>query len=139
MSEDLAPPAPMNVVLDPLPVSSESFPEKVTIDVLVQAYEASQLPHGKIVAKLDEAIRDSSLARSFHGSTEAMCAGCHHHAPIGARPPQCRACHGSSAQPTHDQPSLKVAYHRQCIGCHQRMGIAKQGCTDCHAKKEVHS
>jgi len=31
-----------------------------------------------------------------------------------------------------------VAYHRQCMSCHQRLKI-KDGCTDCHAAKEGQS
>ena len=25
--------------------------------------------------------------------------------------------------------------NRQCMGCHDRMGIEKNGCTDCHKEK----
>jgi len=95
------------------------------------------MPHLKILARLDAPIRASRLARQFHGTVEAMCAGCHHHSPAGERPPRCAACHGPTAAATMDKPGLKVAYHRQCIGCHQRMGIDKQGCTDCHAERKV--
>ena len=61
------------------------------------------------------------------------------HSPAGERPPRCAACHGEAAAATMDKPGLKVAYHRQCIGCHIEMNIQKQGCTDCHAEKEVAS
>jgi hypothetical protein len=74
----------------------------------------------------------------FHGSAEAMCAGCHHHSPAGERPPKCSACHGDEAAATIDKPSLKVAFHRQCVSCHQKLEI-KAGCTDCHAEKEGQS
>jgi hypothetical protein len=114
---------------------SDSLPETVTIDVLADEYQASTIPHLKIIRRFDDGIRRNALASRFHGSAEAMCAGCHHHSPTGERPPRCAACHGGSAAPTSDAPSLKVAYHRQCLGCHQRLGI-KAGCTDCHAAKE---
>jgi hypothetical protein len=68
-----------------------------------------------------------------------MCVGCHHHSPAGARPPPCRSCHSQAADATRDRPGLKAAYHRQCLGCHIDMGVSKQGCTDCHAVKEVQS
>jgi formate-dependent nitrite reductase cytochrome c552 subunit len=55
------------------------------------------------------------------------------------RPPACRSCHAAMNEATVDRPGIKVAFHRQCIGCHIAMGIAKQGCTDCHAAKEVQS
>lgn len=131
--------SPQLAVLGALPASSDDFPEKVKIDVLADTYEGSEMPHLKIVSRLDTPIRSSTLARQFHGTVEAMCAGCHHHSPVGERPPRCSACHGETAAATLDKPGLKVAYHRQCVGCHVAMHIAKQGCTDCHASKEVES
>jgi DnaJ-class molecular chaperone len=121
--------------LDVLPAPSDAFPETVTIDFLVEDYEASTLPHAKIVTKLDTLVRANELARGFHENTDTLCSGCHHQTPTGTRPPQCRACHSAAADPTRDQPGLKVAYHRQCVGCHIAMNIDKQGCTDCHAER----
>jgi hypothetical protein len=123
--------------LDPLPALSEGFPETVVIDALVSEYEASVLPHAKIVRALDAPVRDSSLASRFHGDSATLCSGCHHHSPVGVRPPACRSCHSESADPISDRPGLKVAYHRQCVGCHVEMAVKQQGCTDCHALKEV--
>ena len=125
--------------LDPLPAPSDDFPETIVIETLVDAYEPSTLPHAKIVAKLDESIRESALAGRFHVDTETLCSGCHHHSPVGTRPPPCRSCHSQQADATRDRPGLKVAYHRQCVGCHIQMAIPKQGCTDCHAAREVDS
>lgn len=130
--------SPVAAELQGLPAASDDLPENLTIDLLMDKYEASKFPHLKIIQRLDEGIRSSSLARQFHGSTEAMCEGCHHHSPIGERPPKCSACHGDEAAATVDRPSLKVAYHRQCMSCHQRLKI-KDGCTDCHAAKEGQS
>jgi hypothetical protein len=121
--------------LDALPALSDAFPETVTVDFLIDRYEASLLPHAKIVTKLDTMVRENKLARRFHGDTTTLCSGCHHRTPAGTRPPGCRACHSASADPTRDRPNLKVAYHRQCVGCHIAMQIEKQGCTDCHAEK----
>ncbi len=123
------------VELDPLPAPSDDFPDKVVIDVLADKYRPAEVDHRKIVASLDRVVRKSGLARRFHSKTEVLCAGCHHNSPVGARPPQCRACHGSVADAKTDKPALKAAYHRQCIGCHQKMGIVKAlGCKDCHAE-----
>ncbi len=130
--------SPVVPELDVLPAASDDLPEEVTIDLLVDSYEASKFPHLKIIRRFDDGIRASVLARQFHGSTEAMCSGCHHHSPAGERPPKCSACHGDEAAATADRPSLKVAYHRQCLSCHQRLKI-KAGCTDCHAVKEGQS
>ncbi len=128
-------PTLVDLRLDPLPIPSDDYPETVVIEFLVDTYEASTLPHAKIVGKLDEMIRESKLAGRFHADTETLCGGCHHHSPVGTRPPPCRACHSGEAEAARDRPGLKVAYHRQCIGCHVAMNIQKQGCTDCHAAR----
>jgi len=131
------PPVPAEVALAALPSTSDDYPETVVIDALADRYEPSTLPHAKIVGKLDAAVRESALAGRFHAATDTLCSGCHHESPMGTRPPPCRACHGDAAEAVLDMPDLKVAYHRQCLGCHLEMGIDKQGCTDCHASKEV--
>jgi hypothetical protein len=123
------------VRLEALPATTDDFPETVVIDGMVDRYEASTLPHSKIVAKLDEYVRSSKLARRFHGDTDILCSGCHHYSPVGTRPPPCRSCHAETADPTRDRPGLKVAYHRQCVGCHIAMDLPQQGCTDCHAER----
>lgn len=123
--------------IEPLPVASDALPETVMIDQLVDEYEGSKLPHYKIVKRLDEIARESKLATRFHGGVDTLCAGCHHHTPVGMRPPRCESCHGVTAAETVDRPDLKTAYHRQCIGCHQEMQIAEQGCTDCHAQRTL--
>ncbi len=136
---EAAPPVAAQVALDALPALSDEFPETVVIESLAEKYEPSRLPHAKIVGKLDSGVRESPLAGRFHGRTVVLCAGCHHHSPAGTRPPPCRGCHGDTADATTDKPGLRVAYHRQCLGCHRAMGIPKQGCIDCHAVKEVQS
>lgn len=139
LGEDAPPPVLRPVELAALPAFSDDFPETVVIDRIADRYQASTLPHAKIVARLDASVRSSALATRFHGTIETLCSGCHHHSPAGTRPPACRSCHAERAEATLDKPGLVVAYHRQCIGCHIAMGIAKQGCTDCHAAKEVQS
>jgi hypothetical protein len=128
-------PFPGLAKLAPLPAYGDDFPNKYKIDVLAKEYKPSILPHGKIVTALDRAIGKSRLARQFHGRTEVTCAGCHHRSPLGKRPSTCRSCHAPRGHATRDKPGLRAAYHRQCMGCHQRMGLTKKlGCTDCHAK-----
>jgi hypothetical protein len=110
------------------------IPEKVTIDAMVDQYEAAILPHGKIVRALTTVIEASPMARHFHNQPNAMCTGCHHNSPASPNPPKCAACHSKpfrAGQP--DRPGLKGAYHTQCIGCHQEMGIDKPAANDCKA------
>ena len=127
------PPVVVDVQFDPLPALSDDFPETVVIDLLVDRYDASTLPHAKIVNALATGTADSVLANFFHDGSATLCSGCHHHTPIGVRPPPCRSCHAAAADATSDRPGLKVAYHRQCVGCHMEMKVDKVGCTDCHA------
>ncbi len=117
-----------------LPPASDDFPESLA---LAADERASVFPHARVVAALAEVVRKSPLAGRFHGGPEALCAGCHHHAPLGERPAPCRACHGDSPAATVDRPDDRAAYHRQCLGCHRQMGIERVGCTDCHAAREV--
>ncbi|MBZ5496337.1 MAG: Ni/Fe-hydrogenase cytochrome b subunit [Acidobacteriia bacterium] len=63
------------------------------------------------------------------------CSACHD--DMAPNPPQsCNRCHGLSNEP--DDPSrigLKGAYHRQCIGCHERQlkpASAPTECASCH-------
>lgn len=130
---------PADPQLAALPAASDDLPDKVTIKDLAQKYRPVELPHRKIVARLDAIARNSKLAANFHGSTDVLCSGCHHRTPIGARPQPCKACHDKTGHPEQDKPGLTAAYHRQCIGCHQQMAIKEVGCTDCHkqASKEV--
>lgn len=128
---------PTEVKLAALPATSDDLPEKVVIKDLAQKYGPSNFPHRKIVARLDTIIRKSKVAATFHGSTDALCAGCHHQSPIGRRPQPCKACHDKTGHPKKDKPSLLNAYHRQCIGCHQKMAIKTVGCTDCHKDKQA--
>ena len=133
-TEPLPTPAVAKVILASLPASSETFPETVTIDRLKNHYEATIMPHRKIVAHLDALVREDGLATHFHGQLETLCAGCHHHSPVGERPPPCSSCHTEEIGGIIDKPTLRAAYHRQCVGCHQRMKIEEQSCTACHAK-----
>lgn len=61
------------------------------------------------------------------------CATCHE--DMAQNPPQgCARCHGAPNE--DDAPSrigLKGAYHRQCIGCHQRRIVPEPAPTECNS------
>ncbi len=135
------PPAELfnQVRLNDLPKASENaFPENIVLDIAGEEYKPARFPHLKMVEKLDRLARDSKLAARFHGSTNTLCSGCHHHMlPNQVQPSSCRSCHGNKPNPLLDIPDIKAAYHRQCLDCHQSMGIKKaMGCTDCHEKAD---
>jgi len=84
-----------------------------------------------------------------HAQMAAMwdgCQTCHHRTPVAStRPapathtqndsaqiPACKSCHEISAKETDlHKPSLKGAYHRQCLNCHKEW-MHDNACTICH-------
>jgi hypothetical protein len=119
----------------PLPmVDKKDIPETVTIDAMVNQFEAVKLPHGKIVRAIYDNLDDDRLARYFHREPTTLCQGCHHHSPASLKPPRCASCHGEPfADGAVGRPGLQGAYHLQCIGCHESMGIQKPAANDCSA------
>ena len=63
------------------------------------------------------------------------CTICHHYTPEGTEHPACRSCHSAELKrPDLTKPSLKGAYHRQCMGCHREWSHNTK-CYACHAKR----
>ncbi len=62
------------------------------------------------------------------------CQSCHHFQEAGGIS-SCKSCHDRGSMEEHlEQPGLKGAYHRQCLGCHQEWSHDTQ-CNLCHEKK----
>jgi len=119
--------------------AEEDIPEKVVIKSLAYEYEPVELPHRKIIYTLLNNIKDNKLASYFHRENGTICQGCHHNSPTAKKPPSCSSCHGIPFDENNIlRPGLKGAYHRQCMECHDAMGIEKPvatDCTGCHRKK----
>lgn len=130
----------MNARAVPAPIPEDQIPEKVTIDIMKDQYEGVLMPHRQIVQALSKRLQTSKLASHFHNEPSTLCWGCHHHRPSTDTYPKCAACHDISLKTEQNgKPGLMGAYHGQCIGCHQRMGIEKPistDCTACHKKRE---
>jgi hypothetical protein len=121
--------------LAPSVFTGDEVPETVTVGALADRYEPAVFPHRKVVDRLRADIAASGLAAHFHAEDDLACTGCHHHSPVGVRPPACGNCHGEPFQPANlNAPGLYGAYHQQCVGCHQQLGLPT-GCTDCHAER----
>ena len=122
-----------------LAYDQKDVPEKVIIDVMKKEYEAAELPHRKVVDTLMARLNKDTLGKYFHKDKYTMCQGCHHNSPMSAAPPKCATCHSLAPKKATDgRPGLKGAYHGQCIGCHDKMGIKKPAataCAECHKKK----
>lgn len=122
---------------------SKKLPEKVTIKILEKQYEESSFPHLRIVEKLVKISNESKLATYFHKNIRTICEGCHHETPSEAEskndsPPLCKSCHPLKFDSQNlNKPRLLAVYHRQCMGCHEKMDIKAKGCTDCHKVKSM--
>ncbi len=118
-----------------------NVPKKVVIKNLVDRYDPVEFPHRKIFNALVKRINGSKLAQYFHNDKTALCLGCHHNTPSAGKPPRCGNCHGKPFDENNlNKPGIMASYHRQCIGCHQKMGIDKYlSCTACHKERKKQS
>ena len=119
----------------------EKMPDVVNIDSLKDQYGPTEFNHkAHLEAYLAGQIEDNKLASAFHTSPATLCVGCHHNSPPSLTPPKCASCHGKTIDAKFpNRPTLKAAYHLQCMGCHERMKVepvAKTDCTGCHAQPE---
>ncbi|MBI9086847.1 MAG: cytochrome c3 family protein [Desulfobacterales bacterium] len=124
----------------PLPtVAKADIPETVEIKAMADQYETAKMPHGKIIRAIYDNLGDSRMARYFHQEPATLCQGCHHNSPPSVKPPGCASCHGAPfTDEAEGRPGLMGAYHGQCMGCHEKMGIEKPAandCTACHKKR----
>jgi len=90
-------------------------PDSMLLDKLVNEYSAVHFNH-KIHADM------SDMGKG--------CETCHHYSPRGHIPP-CSECHKQANSSNLGQPSLKGAYHRQCLSCHREWSHDTQ-CFVCH-------
>ena len=71
-----------------------------------------------------------------HVDMAEACTTCHHDQEPGDET-ACGDCHLAEYDPAApDVPDLKMAFHRNCLGCHDENG-ATLACVDCHARKAL--
>ncbi|QJB56851.1 sulfate respiration complex hexadecaheme cytochrome HmcA [Pseudodesulfovibrio sp. zrk46] len=125
--------------MEVMTIADSDIPEEVIIGSLSDKFEASKLPHRKIVKRLLADMKGDKMAGYFHGQDALMCAGCHHNSPISKTPPKCGSCHNKPFDPARpDMPGLKAAYHGQCMGCHTAMKLEKPSNTTCNDAEGCH-
>lgn len=121
----------------------EKVKKEVVVKILEKEYEPAKFPHLDIIRRLVKISNKSKMATYFHGNIQTICNGCHHQSSVEAEtekdtPPFCRNCHSISFDPQNlNRPRLLAAYHRRCLGCHEKMNLKASGCNDCHKEKAV--
>ncbi len=96
-----------------------------------------ETPHVLVLDLLSDMYVPVVFSHKLHAEMADMAGGCglcHHYNPEGAIL-SCQQCHSNSPKRTNlSQPSLKGAYHRQCLGCHREWSHTTK-CAVCHALK----
>nr|MEE4266492.1 cytochrome c3 family protein [Candidatus Krumholzibacteria bacterium] len=75
------------------------------------------------------------FSHELHATMSDMvggCENCHHYSEPGGAIPPCRECHDAEKGPVDlNKPSLKGAFHRQCMNCHLDWSHSN-ACGFCH-------
>jgi len=112
-------------------------PTKVTKHV-VSEHLLSEAPDTIVLGFIKKQFEPVRFDHKSHAKMSQMglsCETCHHYSPKDRVPP-CHECHGSADDPVSlKQPSLKGAYHRQCMGCHREWSHDTK-CVVCHVACE---
>ncbi len=97
-------------------------------------------PEIVIIDKLTKLYKPVIFAHEIHASMSDISGGCtlcHHYSEKTGVIPGCGKCHKDKSDITKlDEPSLKGAYHRQCLGCH-RDWSHDNACQFCHEESEA--
>lgn len=88
-----------------------------------------------IIDKLKKLYKSVIFSHELHASMSEMSGGCtlcHHYSEDTGKIPACGKCHMEKADIMDlTTPSLKGAYHRQCLGCHKEWSH-ENACQFCH-------
>ncbi len=88
-----------------------------------------------IIDDLADLYEPVPFSHELHASMSEMiggCENCHHYSEPGGAIPPCRECHDKDKGPVDlKKPSLKGAFHRQCMNCH-RDWSHENACSFCH-------
>lgn len=133
---------PMPKPLSTAGLDQQKVKKEVEIKILEKEFEPSKFPHMDIINELVKISNDSKMATYFHRNLQTLCEGCHHRSAAEAEaqkdtPPNCKNCHMTAYDRQNlNKTTLLSAYHRQCLGCHEKMELEKgRKCTECHKAK----
>ncbi|MHB8834860.1 MAG: cytochrome c3 family protein [Candidatus Methylomirabilia bacterium] len=122
-------------------------PEERVLDSLSRLYEPVSFPHAMHV----EIAESCSTCHHQHGHIAGVpaCGNCHKLPPAAfkeslnmASMAPCRKCHPDTINvEAPGTPTLQVAYHLQCLSCHEEADGLKghpENCTAvCHARRMI--
>lgn len=90
-------------------------------------------PDTVVIGEVSHWFEPVDFAHAAHADMTDSCADCHHDQEPGEEG-ACSDCHGALYDPSEpDTPDLKMAYHLQCLGCHEDTGATLE-CVGCHAR-----
>jgi hypothetical protein len=129
--------SPNRVLEDPASLLPDGMPEIIEINVLEEEYMPAPFPHHAHIEALADISKGDRLAQYFHANPLTICMGCHHMSPLerNSPVPACITCHTPKSEPKGNVPTLRSAYHRQCLGCHKEMETQPTDCTGCHLER----
>jgi hypothetical protein len=88
-----------------------------------------------IIDKISNLYKPVIFSHELHASMSDISGGCtlcHHYSEETGEIPSCGECHEEKSDITKlNVPSLKGAYHRQCLGCHREWSH-ENACQFCH-------
>ena len=98
-------------------------------------HPTKEAPDNFMIGEIADLYQPVKFNHKLHAEMAEMgseCAICHHYSPKGENIPPCKECHGGAKNPNNlRQPSLKGAYHRQCLSCHREWSHDTK-CIMCH-------
>lgn len=133
----------LTVAISPTPAAEMGGPVIVELDRLDGPYGPVNFSHKRHATRFADGCGD---CHHQHRDFDRLpCKRCHaidatqfkESVTRSFRP--CSSCHGDPDPATPDVPSLKVAYHEVCFGCHKSvgdLGASPKSCDQqCHARK----
>ncbi len=98
-------------------------------------HEVTEGPEMVILDQLSVLYSPVVFTHKLHASMSNLdggCGTCHHFSNPDEPIPACRTCHPEYSDLADiKKPSLKGAYHRQCINCHREWSH-ESSCNECH-------
>ncbi len=97
---------------------------------------AQPVPETVTMSGLSHWFGPATFSHGAHASLAGDCTSCHHKSDGEVGP--CGTCHPEQFDPSQPtMPSLNVAYHQRCAGCHAQAGSGPTACESCHKRKAL--